>query len=1311
MLHLCTAVMPKRVRNSSAEVTKRRRFNSRRNSGEEEVTGRRTSQRNNLSQSQRRSSQPQYGDNNGDDEIHVRPPRRRNRQNTRSSQRPSQQFDEDFEVEKEEDEEQEIQPANPRPTSRQTRRQMRNTPREPEQLEGEDDDVDDIQPAPRLRSNRANRQSVRQMGSQRVEENGVEEEQSEDEDVIVPVRQHSRGRSQEHLREQEYQHDGGDDDEDDEDDDDDDGPVQFAGNNEFSCSGILQSVRMDRFMSHDCFRYDLGPNVNIVNGANGSGKSAIVAALQLGLGAKASQTERGSKVDDHIKHNETSAVITIQILNRKQPNAFDMTFKHDVYGDVITIERRMNRGRNGKSGSSTWVVKGKKRNGKLPESQTARREVMDIVDHFGFMVNNPVAILTQTKSKAFLAKGKPVQHYELYREATLLKPLEVELMQTIEVFDDVKRLIKHAVEKQPIVVKQLEKLDLAYREAKEMSTINDRILQATIRLAWTEYQEVEFDVAHKEKRTADEFQPRVDKAQAIYDELNKKLDLYTSRQAELSELAEEATNKTKIAREAYRKEKAEEEKERFSIKRFTRKCEEAEAEITDVQKSWNHIQTRKSKARSDHFKGQEQKSRLVEEVASLNTEQERLKEEVDKAREEEGSYMDERLSVQDEVRKFQDEDRRLEGLREGKMREHAQLSRVAQNNDQMARFGHYVPELMRKIQRLENKFKVLPIGPVGQYVKLEDETWAATIEQAIGRTLLMSFIVADSKDQRLLQSLLPRRGPRPNILVMNMQRGRYDINSDTVPDVQQFGHSTVLDMLSINQDIVFNALVDLSQIEQTVLNERDADITQLAWSHTPNVGTVWSKNGERAYSRNGSKTFRKAPRRFGAVFLTKDMAPRLQSLRDEVLALEQELLENKQRLTECERNNRGMNQKMESTKRRIQQMTRESNDIHRKTTEIEDKLNRAENAFDPTPFDRELDELESRKQALVQDKNAAQQQIGAAEQKLQDIKMRLESCRREAQEVLADNKKRGVELEEAANEVAKVKSKLRSVKREYEAAKSDLDSCHRLLEQRRQVMGSLYTTASEAGPCPEDLDCRKQGSEAASRHVNMLKKRLRTEQNRRGGKTAEQIEKEFLMAKSQHDQNRRKLERVEGYSASLTKGIKQRGHNLNRLEKSLKKLVRFNFRRFLGTRGHTGNIRFGVDEAGRKELLISTQMASHKRADGERYETVDLRSLSGGERSFTTLCFMMALAEICQNPIRVMDEIDVFQDEANRRASFKILVDFFKNYLPERQVVIITPHSLPNIQSSPAVRIVKLDAPKRRDVSDARQQTQIDSFM
>ena len=46
--------------------------------------------------------------------------------------------------------------------------------------------------------------------------------------------------------------------------------------------------------------------------------------------------------------------------------------------------------------------------------------------------------------------------------------------------------------------------------------------------------------------------------------------------------------------------------------------------------------------------------------------------------------------------------------------------------------------------------------------------------------------------------------------------------------------------------------------------------------------------------------------------------------------------------------------------------------------------------------------------------------------------------------------------------------------------------------------------------------------------------------------------------------------------------------------------------------------------------------------DDKSASTSDARNLSGGERSFTTLSFELAMWEFCATPFRVLDEFDVY---------------------------------------------------------------------
>lgn len=50
------------------------------------------------------------------------------------------------------------------------------------------------------------------------------------------------------------------------------------------------------------------------------------------------------------------------------------------------------------------------------------------------------------------------------------------------------------------------------------------------------------------------------------------------------------------------------------------------------------------------------------------------------------------------------------------------------------------------------------------------------------------------------------------------------------------------------------------------------------------------------------------------------------------------------------------------------------------------------------------------------------------------------------------------------------------------------------------------------------------------------------------------------------------------------------------------------------------------------------------------------KTLSGGEKSFSTISFLLAMWEAAGGPLRCLDEWDVFLDSINRNLAAKMLV-------------------------------------------------------
>lgn len=90
-----------------------------------------------------------------------------------------------------------------------------------------------------------------------------------------------------------------------------------------------------------------------------------------------------------------------------------------------------------------------------------------------------------------------------------------------------------------------------------------------------------------------------------------------------------------------------------------------------------------------------------------------------------------------------------------------------------------------------------------------------------------------------------------------------------------------------------------------------------------------------------------------------------------------------------------------------------------------------------------------------------------------------------------------------------------------------------------------------------------------------------------------------------------------------------------------------------------------------KTLDISVEPDISKSSDKGR----QTKTLSGGEKSFSTICLLLSIWEAMGSPIRCLDEFDVFMDSANREISMKMMIQAARRSVG-RQFVLITPQAM-----------------------------------
>ena len=77
--------------------------------------------------------------------------------------------------------------------------------------------------------------------------------------------------------------------------------------------GAIVRVKLKNFVTYEKAEFSLGPNLNMVIGPNGTGKSSLVCAICLGLGYPSSVLGRASAFGDFVKHGKEEAEIEIEL--------------------------------------------------------------------------------------------------------------------------------------------------------------------------------------------------------------------------------------------------------------------------------------------------------------------------------------------------------------------------------------------------------------------------------------------------------------------------------------------------------------------------------------------------------------------------------------------------------------------------------------------------------------------------------------------------------------------------------------------------------------------------------------------------------------------------------------------------------------------------------------------------------------------------------------------------------------------------------------------------------------------------------------
>ncbi|XP_069053662.1 structural maintenance of chromosomes protein 6 [Lepisosteus oculatus] len=1026
--------------------------------------------------------------------------------------------------------------------------------------------------------------------------------------------------------------------------------------------GIIESISLKNFMCHALLGpFTFGPNVNFVVGNNGSGKSAVLTALIVGLGGKAVATNRGSSLKGFVKDGESSADVSITLRNRG-PDAY----KPVVYGESIIVEQRIS-----SDGVRSYKLKNKM--GQL--MSTKKEELISILDHFNIQVDNPVSILTQEMSKHFLHSKGEGDKYKFFMKATQLEQMKEDysyIMKTRTV--TLSKIEKHEESLEELKRQYLEKED-KYKGLASLDEMLAKLEELKHQMAWALVAEIEKElqpikdrISHEEKATVkfdqkvEEWKEKVDQAEKKYKEIHGQLENITERvrvlDPQCSALKSEAQARSKACKEA----EAAYHRCKTNLKHLEKDKEQLTKHIEELKYSASQS------TEVDRRERLERIATLEDQLTSLGQQDDTLGQQLDQFRQVVTKY-------KEELAKMSREERDLQALTNAKRRE---LSAVeASRTDKIKRFGEYMPALLKDIDEANRRgvFKKKPVGPIGFCIRLKYPDLALAVESCL-KGLMMAFCCDNYNDEKTLQTIMSRyynHGRRPQIIVSAFSNTEYNTRHRAVNHPE---FPSVLQALEIEDPVITNCLIDMRGIETVLLIKNNKDARQVMQCGSPprNCREAFTQDGDQVYTNRYYSNEHKR-----AQYLSGDLEEEIRHRRAEIENQVAHIARFKQQI------------------RTIEEEIRRNENLHRKT--LENQKNTKEKA---RKIKLEITDLQNTEEPQSEDISALEEESQDISNKLEtalkeseDARMKMHELKKALDEAELNYRKHREDINNIREEADPIKEELSKTDQEVERSKhhkkhyeekrkAHLSGIQRLKADLETKEKQLQESVAQAKKiCTEPVEVRRTAKSLDS-EINRLRQKISTQQDQQGDR--EEIVRQYREALEKYRNISLQMKNLRKFIVLLGKIMNDRHKAYSDMRMYLSLRCKYYFDSLLAQRGYSGKMTFDHKNGA---LSIAVQPG-----EGDKAALSDMRSLSGGERSFSTVCFVLSLWAIAESPFRCLDEFDVYMDMVNRRISMDMMLKIAASQR-YRQFIFLTPQSMSSLPVNNLIRILRLNDPDR----------------
>ncbi|EDW98984.1 structural maintenance of chromosomes protein 6 [Drosophila yakuba] len=1032
--------------------------------------------------------------------------------------------------------------------------------------------------------------------------------------------------------------------------------------NAFDRCGKVISMRLTNFMCHSNLFIEFGPNINFLVGNNGSGKSAVITALALGLTSSARATNRASSIQKLIKNGEASATISITLCN-----AGLRPFKADVFGPHLTVVRQI------RHSSSTYDLQDARGRSVSKKVSEIRRMLLC----FGINVENPIFVLNQEAAREFLKELEPASNYKLLMKATQLDVCTSSLTECHAQRRHFTQDLEQLQKKREVVAKQVEAEEEKVSILKDKEIVKVKLEQCKTKLAWmavTQYQKELENLEHSIKLIENKkakLEQTTSKKESTQATMTQQLKEFEASKNQILATYKAQDEKLRAAKKAVQD-------LLFLASQVKAQIGNAERRMREDQHAYDECEKLIGNYHADFNRVKEQREEHANKMETLKKQVADSEQIIAQLREEQQQIKRDINSVQERVDAVQNERRQLHKSKQNISWEMEALSRNKSNK--LSVYGEQAIQVVHALrtQYAGSNMHRMPRGPLGQYISAPNPKYRDLIENQL-MSCLRSYIVSSDRERQSLRALLQNKfqgGNMPTIITSPFTDRVYDVSRNKVQPTTP--NTTVLiDEISCDDPVVMNYLIDMLRIE-TVLVTESKETAEFLTSDTENV----PPNLTRVLVPNLGLEYIPSPNY--AVYSTRITPARYIHINvdDRIRQLQMEQSELQEKEASLEIDYIQHRKALENT----QQM------ISKKSTMIGQHQSRNQKAMQQIMelqnFDyQELPEYDRLKSHLA-DSGEKIEKCRAERETLQEKLVSIQESKAELESTEAAERRAldGIhkKLSTLDTEVSDVESKIRSLDLHYE---ENTRNFQKTLELEKKMLGEKKTVLNELEKAREEAEktgefvattqSEEKIREAISRYKSKIKQVEQLNYNH------EEVEKGLAELRDELGLQARHLEVVESVIKKLRVAYHHRAQLFQRSRHHYFTMVQFQFEQALAMRQFRVSFETSDKE---KTWKINVFPPSGN-------ETSNTRSLSGGERSFTTVSLLKGLWSTSDHPFYFLDEYDVFTDEVNRKFITEILIGEGLEWI-SRQYCFLTPQDT-RVEASNLITVHKLEAPER----------------